>query len=304
MSRLKGKDGDSVFIDFENARPSSNELEIFNIVQSTLERKDEVMQRLQEYKGCQDLARKAMSAPTPENELAAFEGLLEAVESIQVFFNYAKELERVVPELLTTLAKDGSDCKTSVADQQALAKQLADIFDFALRFDALRMLRPFLPNDFSYYRRLLPKFSKHERVKVKDDEASGMALFTPQHIPMMTALATATAATMERNEHVTSALAIMANSCHSMLKAKKFSNEATVLFCARAMTGAIVLYDHADPSGVFHKKTKVAIKPAIQLLKKDIPAADGATLLNALQFSTKHFKEAPDSIQELFQSSA
>ncbi len=75
-----------------DARPSSNELEIFNIVQSTLERKDEVMQRLQEYKGCQDLARKAMSAPTPENELAAFEGLLEAVESIQVFFNYAKEL--------------------------------------------------------------------------------------------------------------------------------------------------------------------------------------------------------------------
>ncbi len=111
---------------------------------------------------------------------------------------FAFSLERVVPELLTTLAKDGSDCKTSVADQQALAKQLADIFDFALRFDALRMLRPFLPNDFSYYRRLLPKFSKHERVKVKDDEASGMALFTPQHIPMMTALATATAATMER----------------------------------------------------------------------------------------------------------
>lgn len=69
--------------------------------------------------------------------------------------------------------------------------RLSDIFDFTLRFDALRMERPFLPNDFSYYRRLLPKFNKHPGVKIKDDEASGMALFTAEHIPMMTTLARA-----------------------------------------------------------------------------------------------------------------
>jgi hypothetical protein len=48
---------------------------------------------------------------------------------------------------------------------QALAKQLADVFDFTLRFDQTRMKRPQLSNDFSYYRRLLPKHSQHANIK-------------------------------------------------------------------------------------------------------------------------------------------
>ena len=36
-----------------------------------------------------------------------------------------QDLEKVLPELLTTLVKDGADCKSSLSDQQALAKQLA-----------------------------------------------------------------------------------------------------------------------------------------------------------------------------------
>ena len=99
----------------------------------------------------------------------------------------------------------------------------ADIFDFTLRFDALRMERPFLPNDFSYYRRLLPKFNKHPAVKIKDDEASGMALFTAEHIPMMTTLARACPSDAQepRNQHIMEALALMANSCMKMIKNKK-----------------------------------------------------------------------------------
>lgn len=43
-----------------------------------------------EYRGCQDLARKAMQSPTPENEQLAFEGLLQSVDSVAMFYNYAK----------------------------------------------------------------------------------------------------------------------------------------------------------------------------------------------------------------------
>lgn len=207
-----------------DAKPSNDELPIYTRVAATLNQQTDVMRALLEYKGCQELARRAMSSPTPENESAAFEGLLASVDSVSLFYNYAKELERVTPELLTTLTKDGGDCKSSLSDQQALAKQLADIFDFTLRFDALRMERPFLPNDFSYYRRLLPKFNKHPGVKVKDDEASGMALFTAEHIPMMTTLARACSQWGEedpRNQHVMDALALMANSCMKMIKNKK-----------------------------------------------------------------------------------
>jgi len=36
---------------------------------------------------------------------------------------------------------------------QALVKLLADLFDFVLRFDELKMATPVIQNDFSYYRR-------------------------------------------------------------------------------------------------------------------------------------------------------
>src|SRR5687768_12475013 len=103
-----------------------------------------------------------------------------------------------------------------------------------------------------------------------------MTLFTAEHIPMMTSLARGAAAAIKQNEHVTSALAIMANSCMKMIKSKKyvyfcsthfgrsskclvgrFLKAETNLFCARAMTGAIILYDHTHSLGSFHKRTPI-----------------------------------------------
>ena len=73
-----------------------------------LKRGQEVFQLLDEYKGCQDLARKVRARAlalltvlavflsdvfaNKENEQAAFEGLLAAVDSISQFYHYSKEL--------------------------------------------------------------------------------------------------------------------------------------------------------------------------------------------------------------------
>jgi len=200
---------------------------------------------------------------------------------------------------LATLAVPPSDeSKQSLADQQALVKQLADIFDFTLRFDQTRMQRPNLSNDFSYYRRLLPKFSKHPDIKIKDDEASGMALFTAEHIPMMSCLAKAGGRALERNTHVTTALSVMANSCCQMIKSKKFPRPETNMFAARAMTGSIILFDHVNALGAFHKKSPIQIKNCILLLKKEFPKEQA--LMNAIHYSTKNFRTAPPDIQALF----
>jgi len=299
MDLLKGKEAHEVFIDMENAKPSNKEMKIYEMVDEVLKRGPEIQKMIEDYKGCSDLARKAMQSPTPDNERAAFEGLLVAVECISAFFQYTKELEKAVPELLLTLASPPSDeSKQTLADQQALAKQLADVFDFTLRFDQTRMQRPTISNDFSYYRRLLPKFNKHPEVKVKDEEASGMTLFTAEHIPMMSCLARSAARALKQNEHVNSALAVMANSCMKMIKSKKFLKAETNLFCARAMTGSIILYDHTHPLGAFHKRSPIALKQCVLLLKKDFPKE--TALLNAIHFSTKHFKDAPANMQELF----
>jgi hypothetical protein len=284
-------------IDFENAQPTDGEMKVYQSMSDVLQQSQEILRKIEEYKGCQDLARKAMSQPTPENERAAFEGLLFAVDSIAHFFGYAALLDRAFPDLLLAVAYQPPEGKAH--DKQALMKQLAQVFDFVLQFDATRMSRPNLSNDFSYYRRLLPKFSKHEGVRVKDDEASGMALFTAEHIPMMQCIAKAAARALDKNESVATGLSVLANSCLRSMKDSKMQ-ENTNLFCARAMTGAIVLYDHIAPSGVFHKRSPIPVSVIIQLIQKDFPV-QGPPLLNAIKFSTKNFKFAPEYLQQMLE---
>jgi hypothetical protein len=303
MGNLLGRKGfPEVPIDFEgDSKPSDGEQKVWNEMNNVLERGPDALSKIEEYKGCQDLARKAMSNATYENELEAFEGLLYAVDAIAAFFDFSRDLEKVIPPLLlqlSTFNANEAENKDKVTDQQALAHQLAQILDFTLQFDQTRMMRPHLSNDFSYYRRLLPKFNKHPNVKVKDDEASGMALFTAEHIPMMTCLAKATQRAMEKNEHVALCLAIMANSCMRMVRNKRFAKRETNLFCLRAMAGSIVLYDLVHHLGAFHKKAPIALKQCVLLLKKDYP--EEVSLVNAIRFSSKNFKDAPESIVALF----
>eukprot|EP00456_Euglypha_rotunda_P040656 TRINITY_DN3143_c0_g1_i8.p1 TRINITY_DN3143_c0_g1~~TRINITY_DN3143_c0_g1_i8.p1 ORF type:complete len:304 (-),score=33.40 TRINITY_DN3143_c0_g1_i8:136-1047(-) len=293
--------GEEVFIDMENPKPTSSEAATYKQVEDVLRESKDVYQRIEDYKGCQELARKAMKTPNKENETAAFVGLLSCVDSITAFHHQAKSIESALPKLWGALC-DTKEGRVTIGDQQALAKQLADIFDFALRFDQTRMMRPNLSNDFSYYRRLLPKFGKHPDIKVKDDEASGMALFTADHIPMMSCIAKATQRFVEEQsagDAVAQVLGVMANSCQKMIKSRKFTKRDTNLFCARAMTGAIVLYDHVVPDpGVFGKKSFIQVRNHILLLQKEFPKEQ--SLINAIRYSTKYFASAPPAVQALF----
>lgn len=289
-----------IVVDFEKNQPSDNEVKVFNEVEEVISKAPRVLKTLEDYKGCQDLAKKAMSSPSRETELKAFEGLLAAVDDIATFFRFSKSLEATVPKILTALASD--DMKRSFESQNALVKQLADIFDFGLAFDQTRMMRPFISNDFSYYRRLLPKFPEHPEIKVSDDEANLMALFTAEHIPMVTCLSNCTTAAAENNPKVLSVLASFANTCMSLVKQKKFQKHETNVLCVRAMVGAIVVYDHVDQLGAFHKRSPVQIRSCISVIKKEnIPNADG--LLNTLRYSTVHFNDdtTPANVRELLE---
>jgi len=72
------------------------------------------------------------------------------------------------------------------------------------------------------------------------------------------------------------------------------------MFCLRAMTGAIILFDHLHPQGAFVKKSPINIKGCITVLKgySESPT-DG--LLNALRFTTNHLNDeaTPNAIKQL-----
>jgi len=293
-------------VDFENAKPSELEQELHATVAAVLDKAPVILDRLFKYEGCEEYIRKAITTPGEETEGAAWNAVLPAVDQLQEFYDFSLELESCFPKLLVALCKE--DPKQSLANQQALAKQLADVFDFVLRFDDAKMVNPAIQNDFSYYRRTLNrmKLSKKEmNIKIRDELANRMSLFFAYPTPMMKVLSDTTVKFLSSDssvprENVTNALAAMCNVCQDMVSKKKFEADATNMMCLRAMTGAIILFDHLHAQGAFAKKSPINIKGCINVLKTySASPTDG--LLNALRFTTIHLNdpETPNAIKQL-----
>lgn len=300
------KDAEGIFLDFEKAEPSDEEKAVHAEVAAVLDKEATILEALTTYTGCEEYIRKAITNPSPEAEEEAWKAVLPAVDQLKDFYDFSLELESCFPKLLTALCKN--DPKQSLASQQALAKQLADVFDFVLRFDDLKMVNPAIQNDFSYYRRTLNrmKLSKKDlNISIRDELANRMSLFFAYPTPMMNVINETTVKFLSQDqgvprENVTNALAVMANVCQEMVDKKTFQSEETNMFCLRCMTGSIILFDHLHAQGAFSKKTPIHIKGCITVLKN---FSGGPTdgLLNALRFTTIHLNDpdTPNNIKHL-----
>jgi len=310
-----GKQPEDMFIDFENAKPSEEEQELYDEINKVLVNGPAIVDRLRQYSGCEDWIRKAITNPTAESEELAWNAILPAVDQLLEFYQFSLALEGCFPNLLVALCKN--DPKDSLANQQALAKQLADVFDFVLKFDDQKMSNPAIQNDFSYYRRTLNrmKLSKKEaNIKIRDELANRMSLFYAYPTPMMKLLTEVTTKSLLSDapgpkilrSNVTTALATMSNVCHSMVDNKKFSSDETNMFCLRAMTGGIILFDHLDEPGAFSKKSPINIKACVTTLKQYLKEhhniqSEHNNLLNAVRFTTLHLNdsETPSTIKNI-----
>jgi len=295
-----------IFLDLEKAVPTEEEKPTYEAVAATLSKGPQILEKLQNYRGCEDSIRKAITTPGPETEEVAWSYVLPAVEQLKEFYDFSLELETAFPKLLKALCKDNP--KQSIASQQALAKQLADAFDFVLRFDDLKMVNPAIQNDFSYYRRTLnrKKITKTDvNITIKDELANRMSLFFAYPTPMMNVINETISKLLAQDtsiprDNVTTALATMANVCSEMIFQKKFESDQINMFCLRAMTGSVIMFDHLHATGSFSRKSPINIKGCITALKSQ-PGTDG--LLNALRFTTIHLNdpETPAAIKQLLE---
>lgn len=295
-----GNHSEDIFLDFEKALPQTEEeKEIHANVSAVLNKGPDILERLSTYPGCEEFIRKAITNPSPEAEEETWEAVLPAVDELKEFYDFSLELEECFPKLLVALCK--TDPKANLANLQSLAKQLANVFDFVLRFDDLKMVNPAIQNDFSYYRRTLNrmKLSKKDlNISIRDELANRMSLFFAYPTPMMNVINETTVKFLSQGEgvpreNVTNALATMANICQEMVEKGSFNNKETNMFCLRSMTGSIILFDHLHATGAFSRRSPIHIKGCITVLKN---FAGGPTdgLLNALRFTTIHLND-PDT---------
>jgi len=300
-------DVSDVFVDFHGnvgAEPNGDEKDIFESVTDILVEGKSMLDNLDQYADCGLSIRRALTNPTPDNEREAFAAVKANVDIINGFYQFSKKSERQFPAMLRMLATD--DEKASIQQKQAVSKKVADVLDFVLKFDELKMLRPGLQNDFSFYRRSLGKHAGDPDLNVRDDEASFISLFIAQPIPMMTSTAKATTELLNESAHlgmhVPRVLATIANVCLHLVKSKRFEDAPTNMLCVRAMVGCIVLFDHLTPEGAFVKRSGINIRQAVQLVTKEYN--DQKPLVNALRYSTLHFSDdsTPAAITQMLEN--
>lgn len=307
------------FVDFEKAEPTESELEVHTKVAAILIKAQEMLSDLRGYQGAGAQIREAISNPNSEkHQEAAWKQVGPLVQMLRRFYEYALELETALCQLLSILCSPEMSAVQHLASQQSTTKQFAEILQFTLSFDELKMSNPAIQNDFSYYRRTLNRrkmedaslsiASSNEGSELPDDVANRMSLFYANPTPMLNTLCGATERLLKENplltlENATDCFSVTASVCRALIETpsyrSRFENNETALFCLRVMVGATILYDHVHPVGAFAKKAAIDMKGTIKIIKENPQHAE--SLLNALRYNTKHFNDeaTPKSTKDM-----
>lgn len=288
-----------VNIDEKLARSTSS---LYHDCQVQLKQSEKIYQEIVEYKGCQELARAAMTDPCEEKNRAAFEGLLLAVEHINNFYEYSKTMGQCFKKLLKELSERVPSGKrfAQLNNTPGLTYQLTQIMDFAIKFDHQRMKKENVTNDFSFYGRLSRHFPEHKSVQHSPEKHPELQKFIQHHIPMTMSLIDNAAEVSKNTPESVYVLSTIANAYLETLqnkdKMRRYINHKVLV---RAMTLAVIIFDCVDKRGAFEKRSPIKIKQIILVLKKDwgLPI----DLLRTVQFTSKNFKNAPDNIQSWFE---
>ncbi|RWS13084.1 protein FAM49B-like protein [Dinothrombium tinctorium] len=304
-SHESNQGSNDIFVDFENAQPTGSERETYAIVQKALIEAKDILFDLQTYKGAGNEIREAIGNPRNDAlQIKAWETVVPLVNKLAKFYSFSVKLESVLPQLLICLCSGPMTPWQHLETQQALVKQFAELLDFVLKFDDLKMTNPSIQNDFSYYRRTINRLKLEPNELTVEQElpnelANRMSLFYANATPMLKAISDITTNFVRNNkdlpiEQTTETLSTMAKVCQRMVEnpefSKRFQNEDTILFVLRVMVGVIILYDHVHPMGAFVKSSHIDIKGSIKVLKEQ-PSNVVEGLINALRYTTKHLSD-------------
>ncbi|RXG68282.1 Protein FAM49B [Armadillidium vulgare] len=302
-----------VILDFENAVPSEAERELHENIADILRESRLIIQELQQYKGAGKEIKEAISDANEECQRRAREAVVPLVMKLEQFYMFSQKLKETLPTLLMELCRPEMSPCQHLETQQALVKQFAEILEFTLKFDELKMTTPAIQNDLSYYRRTVMR--QLDTQSPIGHESHAISLFYAIPTPMLKV----------HNEipleNTTETFGTMAKVCQRMLEnpdlIARFQREETHLFILRVMVALVILYDHVHPDGAFVRASNVDVSidccidvvsidccsvDGVKVLK-DQPASSSENLLNALRYTTKHLNDnnTPRYIKTLLQ---
>lgn len=205
--------------------------------------------------------------------------------------------EKTLPTLLGYICVGNP--QSNIQANQTLVCQLGQIFYFSFIFDELKMTKPAIQNDFSYYRRVLSRMKiqdssnmSSEKNKVDEEVANTMSFFFAFPTPMIKVIIDTTLKSTDKisSSELVNGLSLLANLCYLMVDHNPGMSENDKFQLLCMMAGSIILVDHLLPQGVFTKKSPIKIKACISLLKESGNNRSDV-LLNCIRFSSAHLSD-------------
>lgn len=295
------KEGFSPSFSFDlSTPPTPGEKTVHEQLQAVIENHPKIITQMQAYKGCTEYIRVAVSQPKNEEaKQLCWAQLSPSVEVLKEFYLHAESLAKVFPILLDALCAP-ADVEGAFSSQQALTKQMVDVFDFCIAYDELKMGNPAISNDFSYYRRQMSAMRMgggggEAKSGITDEMANKMSLFYAFPTPMLNLVKNCIQSDKLKidKERLIAGLSLVANVCYNLVEKRKLTDNKLLMFCLRAAVGATILVDSLFEPGIFNpkagKKTPISAKYALAVLKSYTEADQSsiAHLINALKFNTK-----------------
>jgi len=262
-----------ITINFDDPQPNNeSERELLESIQAKLGEAPELLELISQYEGCDQLIREALSNPQPSVEEKAWKRVKKSVGKLLKFYNFSQNIAEMWPKLIQHLSENPEDV---IGNHHALIKEIALLFDFIFHFDLKKMMNPHIQNDFAYYRRILSRMKntkEKKKLKVNDELANKMSFFFAYPTPMMKVLIDAsnsiTSKQEDDKEGMVQGLSLLANvSLKAVLDI--FDNEGSedhVILFLCTITGCSILVDHLDQRGVFHSKSSIFIKRAVETI--------------------------------------
>ncbi|CAJ0581800.1 unnamed protein product, partial [Mesorhabditis spiculigera] len=296
-----------LFLDFAEPVPTDQERHLYELAEAVLAKAADLLRDVRGYeKGASDVIRSALQNPNDEEMQKTAQQVIGVFAArIRAYYDLSLRIKKLVPLLLWDLCSGPLSPDEQLRSRQALTRQFARLVDFVLEFDYVKVCTTALQNDFSFYRRSTGRDEKDPSLVGLANEIS---LFLAYPSPMLNALSAATTEfvqahpSLERT-NTTSMLATIVSVCGYMVREEETTHrldDATGEFCVRVMVGCIVLYDHVDDKGAFHRDSLIDIKKAIQIVRENSHEPQTLSLLNAIRYLTKNFKSetTPKSVKQ------
>jgi len=295
-----------ITLNYDDPQPNNEtEREMLESFQSKLGKGPGLLEIIDAYVGCDELIRNALSNPQDKKvEEKAWKSVKKSVGKLLKFYNFSQNIEELWPKLLQYLSENPEEV---FSNQQALLKEISLLFSFIFHFDLKKMMNPLIQNDFAYYRRVLSRMKnskEKKKLSVNDELANKMSFFFAYPTPMMKVLIDATTKTFtkeDEREPLLQCLSLLANvSLKAILDAIENpnhkedidnGNDHNCMLYLCTITGCIILVDHLDPRGVFHSKSSIFIKFAVETIMNYRDFSNTDFLLNSLRFTTLHLND-------------